>query len=447
MKLINKSHLLFITLLLLHVWLSYHIQFTAWPEMLTYPWLMEHGFRLYGDIVHPYLPLLPITLFIFFKIVGFSIINLHILTLGVLGTIDGLIFYATLKKFGTVWASISTLCFIFLGLILEGNSLWFDIFGIPFIMGALLLLDEEKHVSSSRLLFSGLLTGLAILVKQSYIIFLLPILLLLVPNYKKMVQVCFGIGIPIFIVTSIFIFKGQFREFSYWGLWHPIFVHARIPGFALMPTKRELIFTSILFLPFILFGFRKISKLMFFSLCLSFLLAVPRFAYFHLIPSAAIASLLVPSLKFPKPFKLYRVGYALVVSVLAFVFITNNWQKPTRFFEPNVLTAQQQIVQTIDDQQGVYFYNVPSQYFVLTNILPIKPWVDTFPWYLEVPGVQQQIIESLEKTHYIVSAPFQNEGRFIPGSYKPSLIDAYIKQHFKLQMEISPQLLLLQRVN
>ena len=181
------------------------------------------------------------------------------------------------------------------------------------------------------------------------------------------------------------------------------------------------------------------------SLCISFLFAVPRFAYFHLIPAVAFASFLLPTTSVPKSFKLYKVGYTFAVSLLAIIFIVNSWHKPTRFFDSEVFAVQEKIVQEIGDQQGVYFYNVPSQYFVFTNVLPLKPWVDTFPWYLEVGGVQQQIIESLEKSPYIVAATFQNEGAFVPGSYKPQLIDFYITGHFTKIAQITPQLILMSR--
>lgn len=422
-------------------------QFTAWPEMLTYPWFMERGFQLYKDIVHPYLPLLPFTLWGFFKIFGFTILNLHVFTLGIFWVIDGLIFYVTNKRFGLFSAVLGCLFFIFCGFILDGNSLWFDVFGIPFLIVALLLFDNKKDSFPHRLFYAGFLIGLAILVKQTYLIFLFPTVALLIPHNKKIIALCFGASMPLLIVSIIFFFNGQFKEFAYWGLWHPVFVHAAVPGFALLPTRRELFISLFLFLPIVLFGFRTKSRLWLLSLCISFLFAIPRFAYFHLMPAAALSSFLLPNLIGDKKIKLLIAGYLLVVGSMSYFFINKDWGKPVRFFDNEVLNVKIKIEQYFGNNKAVYFYNVPSQYFVLSEVLPVKPWVDTFPWYLEVPGMQERLVQSLENTQYVLFAPFQQEGAYTPGSYKPQIVDNFIKQNFRLESKISPELLILKRVN
>jgi len=88
-----------------------------------------------------------------------------------------------------------------------------------------------------------------------------------------------------------------------------------------------------------------------------------------------------------------------------------------------------------------------GNYMVTGEFLPVKPWAYNFPWYMELPGLQEKIIEALEKNKVIrvVFVPFKNEGKYVPGSYVPKLIDQYIKANYKIDKKINNDLFLLKR--
>jgi len=69
----KKIYLILFALLGLHLLLLFNLQFTAWPEILSYAYLKNSGFSLYGGMVHPYPPLLTLTLSYLYKIFGYGI--------------------------------------------------------------------------------------------------------------------------------------------------------------------------------------------------------------------------------------------------------------------------------------------------------------------------------------------------------------------------------------
>ena len=79
--------------------------------------------------------------------------------------------------------------------------------------------------------------------------------------------------------------------------------------------------------------------------------------------------------------------------------------------------------------------------------MPVKPWADNFPWYLEVSGVQEKIINSFDKNNvqWVVYKKYNNEGKYVPGSYKPELLDAYINNHYQVKDKINDSISILQR--
>src|SRR3989344_9384315 len=87
-----KKYFLLVLLLLGHLFFLGNMQFTAWPEMLSYPYLVNNGFKLYSDLVHPYPPLLTYILAVLFRVFGVKLIVLKIFTWLLLLINDVLIF-------------------------------------------------------------------------------------------------------------------------------------------------------------------------------------------------------------------------------------------------------------------------------------------------------------------------------------------------------------------
>lgn len=428
---IVKSWWLFILLVCIHIGLLTLFQFTAWPEMIAYPWLMSKGFSMYRDIIHPYPPLALFMLYGWYAFTGFSLSSLQLFTYLVTLITDGLIFGIVRQKHGAVYAGIAVSIFALLHILFEGNGIWFDALSIPF-----LLLAYRETFYKKRLLWGGVFLGLAILIKQTNAVFAVLYLAPYIFRRHIFFKLTAAILVPVGIIIFAFSFFPWFADFWYWAVFHPLFVHARLPGFILKPTPRQLLELGFLLSPLVFVW--RFDKRIFFLTVVSLVFAIPRFALFHLLPAAAFLSIGMTYLLAKKPKMLwFGVLYILCVGALSVKTIQKNWQKPIRFFESDVLDTRAQLSAYLPHNEPVFFYNVPAQYFVMTPLLPTKPWADTFPWYLEVPGMQAQIINSLASVNYVVSGDFQIGDTYALGAYRPKIIDAYIQNQFVSWQNVS----------
>ena len=159
--------------LIFHLWILSKFTFTAWPEMLSYPYLFSKGFVLYKDFILPYPPGLILILSSFFKLFGFSPMALKIFTWIYILIIDLLIFLV-LKKIthSLKLALIFLLIFVFLQSSLDGNMLWFDIATvIPLLLAFLFTLIWIEKKLPSYLFLVGVFLSMAVLIKQIDIIY------------------------------------------------------------------------------------------------------------------------------------------------------------------------------------------------------------------------------------------------------------------------------------
>lgn len=439
MKKINNLILIF--LLLFHAVLGWKLKFTAWPEMLTYPWLMNSGYRLYTDIIMPYFPMLPVLLNNIYRISGFSVFTLKIITLFVMILTDFEIYWISRKIYNKQFALISVFGFIFSQLYFDGNGLWFDLVSVPLVLLMLYLMTDDKF---KHLAVSGFILGILILIKQTNVIFTIPVLIRI---YKRKIYifrfVLFSL-MPFAIVFSYYLMTPDFKEFFYWSIYHPLFVHSRIPGFILMPSSKQILLVTFWFSP--LLFIRK--RIYFISwLACSFVFAVPRFALFHFQIAVAIFWVIIPSVLTSKNrlIRTYLVLYLIFISILFSKFLIRDWNKPERFFTDDVNQVKLAAEQVIPDNEEVFYFNASSEYFVLGHIYPSKPWADNFPWYMEIPGVQEKVISGLNNIKYIIYNPFQNKGPYELGSYRPEQIYNYINANFIYQENLNSSIQLLIR--
>ena len=101
-------------LVLIHLFLLINLRFEAWPEIIIYPWLMDHGFKLYKDIINPYLPGLTWFLYFFFRLFGFTLLNWQLLTWGIILLTDALVYFIARRKYGSTPALVGLIFFIIL---------------------------------------------------------------------------------------------------------------------------------------------------------------------------------------------------------------------------------------------------------------------------------------------------------------------------------------------
>ena len=124
---IDKQKAILVVFLLFHLFLIIRLQFTAWPEMTLWPYLITKGWLPYKDIAVVHTPLLFVDLTILYKLFGVGLWQLKIYTWLLILLTDVLIFYVAKEIWSKKIAICSMLLFIPLQLFYEGNGLWFDL--------------------------------------------------------------------------------------------------------------------------------------------------------------------------------------------------------------------------------------------------------------------------------------------------------------------------------
>lgn len=462
LKFFRTSYLIVFFLLLIHFIILLKIQFIAWPEMLSYPYLLSKGYQLYTDIINPYTPLLSLVLLFWYKIFGLSLLSLKSITYLNILICDILLFWVIKKNFNDKYASGTLLIYIFLQPVFEGNGLWFDLALTPLFIFLYYLLIKisqfnNRNVTGGYLCLTGLLLGISFMVKQTSAFVFISVLIffsLLIKKFKlNFVNLLIYLGtfsLPI-IVISLYIFnQGNPGDYLYWVFQYPYF-HLRSSGFAQYPTLKQLSVLFVVALPVIysLIKFRSDKRIF----TLLFLLiplvgfSFPRFAYFHLQPVIPFISLIIALFidKTVKNRPLFVKTYMLLLLIIIIYFLGKGFGLEPRFYDKQTIRTAFLLHDILPEQEKVYFYNLSSQYFVIADLLPVKPWVDTFPWYLETNFLQDKIIEGIktQKIHHIIHKQFGHEGSYIAGSYKPVKIDEYINSNFVYSKKLTDDLWLL----
>lgn len=441
----KKAGLLII--FILHLFILSKLTFTAWPEMLSYPYLFSKGFLLYKDFIMPYPPALVLLLSGVFKTFGFTPEVLRSFTWVYIIFVDLILYLSLFKITKSNRISFAFLIvYIFLQSFLEGNMLWFDFATVlPLLLGFWFILKWFKDKELKYIFLSSFLLTLAILIKQTSVIYFLGVLGFLWIRGIRVIRVIGGGILVLMIPLIIYLVKTESLIFFWnWILVYPVTEWSNFPGYVdFMISKRETIITLLLLSPmvFVLAVWKKLFADKLFLLTLIFLTAAliavyPRFSFFHMQPAIAFLVLAFAQifLKLQKKWQQIYLSYVVIMVVL----ITSLSFKAAvgdsiRFYSMDDQKMAQKIAQVVKNSDKVFFLGINSSEYVFTNKLPPKYWSDNFGWYLEIPGVQEWVIEGLEneppkKILWRIPSPGL---WFNLGSYQPKKITEYIKTHYR----------------
>ena len=434
-------------LLLVHLLLLINTQFTLWPEMVVYPYLLNNHFNLYSEIINNYPPLFIFFLSFWTQVFGYQPINFQILTYLIIATIDLSIFIIADKLFGKFAAYFAVLFFVILSVPFGINGLWFDLAITPFILTSFFLFSRFLNKPSPKtLFFSFLLLTTAFFIKQQVIWLLFWFLLILSFRFRKRPQFLFRqiliplSSLPVFTVIFLLFFyqKNLLNEYIFWIFRFPFSIASPGAGYHILPTFRQLLPVVALFLLFVPTVFKKqFQANLILAIALILVAFAYRFDFFHLIPVLAIISL-VAGFSFKNFFKINRSIYLLLIpsililSTFTISHLVFSWHKETRFFEREIYQTAKVVELLTDKNERIYVQNGPDQIFPLANRLPPKPWTDDFSWYLEIPNLQERVIDSLEKDkpRYIIFQPYLKGEKYGLGSYRPDDIADYIDNNY-----------------
>lgn len=434
------------TLLIAHLALLYTLQFTAWPEMFSYPYLVNNGLKLYHDIIYPYPPLLVAILARLYTTFGYSIWTLKIFTWSLLLTNDLLIF-AIVKKFtkNNTQSYFSLIFYILAQSILEGNMMWFDIAIVTPLLTALYLFlflksSKNKYQRKSYFLSIGFMLTLAALTKQTTAIFLVLFFFYFVYKKVKFTEFVNFLFAPVFmggLLILKLLSKSRLIEAFNWTFLYPFKYWSNIPGYVEFNLDKNQVYILFLLIIPVLFALFKtkgeklktVKTILFAYLIISILIIYPRFSFFHFQLGIAVTAI---SLSLLKP----KFTTSIIIVFILIVFFPKykiSASSNTRFIGESEKNLAIEINSRVKQDQSVYLFNIHSGIYHLAGRLPPKPWFDNFAWYLEIPCVQSQILSRWEQDppDYIYFQNPQPGAWYELGTYLPKDIIIWMQQNYK----------------
>ncbi len=452
-----KSNLSLVILLAIHFFILFNLQFTAWPEMSSFPYLFSKGFVLYKDFVNPYPPFLTILLAGVYEIFGYKLIVLKILTWSLILLSDIVIFLIVKKITKSVNFGLVSLTFYILAQpFLDGNMLWFDTALVaPILLAtyfAVKYLDNSLN-PVKNLLLSGAFFGIALLTKQTVAVFIVAFVFLIIfiqKSFKNSLIFTSPIVVLTLVLVLGLVWTGSLSYFLNWNFVYPSSIWTSFPGYVMMSIARADLFKLFLVLApsllLIFFAFKEVWSNKLYTLLYLFLIAgmvsvYPRFSFFHFQTALAFATIIfgvfIHQIKLP-PIYIF-IYFLIIFKFISIPSLNLNWHKETRFWS----SAEIKFAEIITSKVGTdsfYLLGSHSTYYVLTGNVPPKPWLDNFGWFFEVPGVQGEVIDLWQKDPpkaiFIQDAGSGNW--YDIGTYQPKQILSWIETNYTKTEEVVP---------
>ena len=370
-------------LLLFHLLLLIVSQFTAWPEMLFWPYLILKGWLPYRDIGIAHSPLLILTLTFFYKVFGLGIFQQQIFGRGLVLLTDILIFLVLKRLFDKKTALLALFFYIPFQVYYAGNGVWFDHALTIFPITIFFFLQKKNYF------LVGLLWALAFFTKQTAVWFLLPILLAK-PGLSFIKGALFIVG----LFSLILLLSGLQNDYLDWTIRFGVGI---LPGLAGKLTSLRLLFASLfpftIFIP-LLFRKEKHAPALFIWSVAAAMGTLPRFELFHFQPALPFLAVSF-ALSLKKP---YWLTFLIIFSTTVLISrgLVRNMFKQVRF----QADRDKEIVKIVDDltESGEFIFvtNYWDNLYPLTDTLPItRPFIPQLPQYLSQPGFEDENVNDL----------------------------------------------------
>lgn len=437
----KKIYFLLLLVLLLHFFLLLVLKFTAWPEMLLWPYLIIKGWLPYRDIAIAHTPLMLFDLSLFYKLFGVGIFQLKLFTWGLILLFDLLIFLVVKKIWNEKAAILSVIFYSLWMLFYDGNGLWFDLY-----MG-ILAFCSFYFVQKGKWFWAGVFWSLAFLSKQTAVWFLIPILHSIIVRLPLKGRNLTKFMTSSLVVFSLFLlliyFWGILPDFWNWAVKFGIFILPKSQGQVLLPSFKTLLVSLF---PFSIFLFlfinckSKITNLVLWAIA-GFMGAYPRFELFHFQPAIFYLAIFLALVVFKfKSLSLlsksFLVLYFSFSFYLFFSFLTANYKKGVRFYEEDVIKVVSYLKEKTFENEKILVLNWWDNIYPLTGTLPaISPWVPQLPWYQNLSGIQEKEISDLEieKPRLVLVYPYSNSGL---SSFVPEKLFNFIKENYDFKEKV-----------
>lgn len=433
-----------VVLIILHAFVLSNLQFTAWPEMFSYPFLRNHKYLLYVDMVHPYPPILTLALSVWYSIWGYTVTAMQGFV-WILLAINDVFIYLILSGItkNRYLAILGMASYIALQPFLEGNMLWFDIaITTPILLGTIFALKPKPNV---RIFIAALCFTTAALMKQTGALFYFGYLAWLLIQKVRPRDMVIALLTPFILIIPLFVRlldEGAMQGFLNWVIIYPSTFWTKFPGYVRMNlTGNQLLVMSFLFLPltFLIIYRKKLLEevyLMLLFLIIGLISIYPRFSYFHLQTALPFFAILYPiaihKLRLKKATVFWVIGLVFAMWFIQRPVMNRDWGREVRFASSSEYALAKQIEEKTQTSEPTFLLGLHSGLYVYADRLPVKPWVDNFGWYYEVAGVQEWVLGRWKENppkeifwQMPASGPWYEIGAYQPQKIKDWILAKY----------------------
>lgn len=428
---VKKNYLLPI-ILGIHLLILVFTSFTAWPEMLAWPYLIMKGWLPYRDIAIAHTPFLLFDLSLVYKIFGVGPMQIQIYSWFIALLTDLVIYFVASKLHGKKVALWTLLMFIPLNIFYEGNGLWFD-----YLLGPLMLLSYY-FIKKEKYLTAGLMWGLAFMTKQTAVWFIPAIIYLFWGKQLlfKLKEYACGFLIPITITFVVFQILGILPNFLYWAFQFGVYTLPRAIGQIDYPSFRQVVVSLVpvaMMVPILIAEKQKYLAIIMLGV-LGIMGANPRWELFHFQPGLPFIAL-IGGLVFSRVIKLkgYLRGFFLLAVmgtiVLSAKSISTTFLKEDRFLEKTVIDTAKEINKATDENDSIFVLNSWDSLYALADRTPsVKPLIPQLEWYYtdKIDSyVSAKLLEDLPEL--VVMQPYTKTGL---SAFKPKKVTDVIFKYY-----------------
>lgn len=438
----KKTELTLFGVIILFIILWSNTQFSYWPEMMLWPYLMLNHWLPYRDIAIAHSPYLPTLLSGIFALFGSSLLVLKIFSWAVVIFTALLVYIVAKKVLNPALALSSSLVYLVLEYRYEGNGLWFDILLAPSLLLTYLFLKQKKYF------LTGVFLAISFFIKQTAFWFFIPfsiIFFLHKPTPRSISSLIFGALLVTFVTILAITLFDIFPHYLNWAIRFGIFI---------LPKSTPKLVSGLIQLvsclwPFLIGLLIPLSKaknnrviaLELFSLStFASFGAFPRWELFHFQPALPFLSLAIVCIIFSLSYKhlVSKVAislYAGVFLIIFFLHFRNIWRAPDRFLEPEIASALLYTQAHTKPGDTIFVLNWWDSLYTITNRLPPKPWIPQLPQYLSVSNNEDILVSALvnDPPKMVLFKKYESN------SYVPTKLVKYIYSHYHPEIEVNKQ--------
>jgi hypothetical protein len=455
-----KDLLILVCLGTFHLFILYSTPFINWPEMLLYPWLViRQRMNLFTEAVITYPPGSILALGALFEIFGYSLPSARLIAYLFIVFID-ITVYIIVRKItgrrstGTGAVLLFTLCTVFF----EGNTLWFETMMTPLYLVSFYSLVRFLSTRNTRYLYyTALISSLSFLIKQTGVLSfgaIAGVIMLASQKFRQaMKQIFISLGIFLLLPSLAFLYfilTKRGGEFIYWVVVMVSEFSKNGSGYALFPTRSDVLYSSPLIFMFLItvtlcVSFLKDRRwsvpLLSFSI-ISVIGAFPRFGFHRLIPACAFLSI---GMAFgANEWRKRNRGIALFfLSLLIGIFFVlipkylHRVKTLPQFFTQKERELARFMEEKTNGEPFAIVGDYDYMYFLMDKRPSVIPWIQLFPAPADAPGLQYTLIESLKSQNirYVFVIPYHPDNVFF-GGRRPEKLLQYIENVYTKDIDL-----------